>query len=245
MLTVLSDLNQLSRIFGIMGRPPADDLYRLPAKQQDYIRNFLPSNKKTPWDKVFEPKLMEMDRDYIMEMLAWTEADNPQATGDSIKQTATTLAPLMPRYDERAAYDLRKRYGNDLNNFRREFSSPQNRNDQRIARWAEEADFFWRLHLFNQHHKKEYDDFLKEKQEFFSTFPLLDSLLTFNPQKRPTAAGALADPWLAGYHSPEDEPVPSEPLPPTIFWFEKDKNDINGPDFRGKTFRDSHSYIGC
>lgn len=217
-----------------MGRPPAEDLYKLPSKQQDYIRNFLPSGKKMPWDKVFEPKLMELDRDYIMEVLAWTEADNPNASSDLIKQQASTLAQLMPRYDERAAYDLRKRYSNDLSTFRREFASSQNRNDPRIARWAEEADFFWRLHLFNQHHKKEWEDYQKERQEFFSTFPLLDELLTFNPTKRPTAAEALAHPWLAGYHSPEDEPVPSEKLSPSIFWFEKEKNGIEGHDFKGE-----------
>lgn len=217
-----------------MGRPPAEDLYKLPVKQQDYIRNFLPSGKKTPWDEVFKPKLMEMDRDYIMELLAWTEADNPQATPEAIKTSATNLAPLMPRYDEQAAYELRKRYNNDLSAFRRAMSTTQMRQDPRNVRWAEEADFFWRLHLFNQHHKKELEDYQKEREEFASTYELLDKLLTFNPTKRPTAAEALADPWLAGYHSPEDEPVPSEALPPTIFWFEKDKNAIEGHDFKGE-----------
>lgn len=220
-----------------MGRPPADDLYKLPPKQQDYIRNFLPSGKKMPWDKVFEPKLTDMDRDFVIEVLTWTEADNPSATPEAIKSSAGNLAPLVPRYDERAAYELRKRYNNDLGAFRREFGAPEKRADARVARWAEEADFFWRLHLFNQHHGKEWEDFHKEKAEFFSTFNLLDSLLTFNPGKRPTAAQALAHAWLSGYHSPEDEPVPDRALPPTIFWFEKDKNQIEGPDFKGKIAR--------
>jgi p38 MAP kinase len=36
---------------------------------------------------------------------------------------------------------------------------------------------------------------------------LLERMLVFDPQKRVTAAEALAHPYLAEYHDPEDEPV--------------------------------------
>lgn len=228
-------MNQLSLIFDTMGRPPAQDLYRLPPKQQDYIRNFLPSGQKKPWDEVFKRKLQDMDREYIMKVLKW---ENPNISDDAsraIEQTATTLAPLVPRYDEGATFDLRMKYNDQYHTFRREIDKTQNRANPNITRWIEEADFFWKFSKYNETHDKEWDDYKNELKEFRSTYPLLDALLTFNPAKRPTAAAALAHPWLAGYHSPEDEPVPLEALPPTIFWFEKEKNGIEGHDFRGKT----------
>ncbi|KAH7705514.1 mitogen-activated protein kinase 1 [Aphelenchoides avenae] len=69
----------------------------------------------------------------------------------------------------------------------------------------------------------------REKQSWQSLYPnadpraldLLDRMLTFNPHKRISIDDALAHPYLAAYHDPNDEPVCETP-----FTFEMELDDL-------------------
>ena len=70
----------------------------------------------------------------------------------------------------------------------------------------------------------------KSAQPLASRFPraapaairLLERLLAFDPSRRPTCEEALLDPYFAGLHNPEREPV-AEPISKLEFEFEKRK----------------------
>ncbi|KAH7699191.1 MAPK protein [Aphelenchoides avenae] len=69
----------------------------------------------------------------------------------------------------------------------------------------------------------------KKKQAWQSFYPnadpgaldLLDRMLTFNPHKRISVDDALAHPYLAPYHDPNDEPICEKP-----FTFEMEIDDL-------------------
>jgi mitogen-activated protein kinase 1/3 len=82
---------------------------------------------------------------------------------------------------------------------------------------------------------------------------MLENLLTFNPARRLTVEGALAHPYLAQYHDPEDEVVkPSNlcglskrvfpqpiaaPIPQEFFDFDKlPKEQLSRDLLKGKEF---------
>ena len=56
----------------------------------------------------------------------------------------------------------------------------------------------------------------------------------FDPKKRITAAEALAHPYLAAYHDPQDEPVADEP-----FDWSFSEADLPLDSWKGKTYSDS------
>ncbi|SCZ98673.1 BZ3500_MvSof-1268-A1-R1_Chr3-1g05540 [Microbotryum saponariae] len=55
---------------------------------------------------------------------------------------------------------------------------------------------------------------------------LMEKCLTFDPKKRITVEQALAHPYLANYHDPDDEPV-APPLEPSFFDFDHQKDSIS------------------
>lgn len=260
-----ADLNQLTLIFDILGRPPAQDLWRLPQRQQEYIRTALPSGTKTPWNYVFYRKLKhDLPVDYIVGLLDHVYGpielpplDEKKADAALIaarkkeeaaliaarKQEAHSYLDLMIRYDDKnsaqdreVAQALRNRWKHDYAAFQRGTRRYHQSADPDERNQAMEANFFWKLSEYRETHADVYQNLLEELAHFPDAYPLLDELLTFNPAKRPTAMQALAHPWLAGYHNEDDEPVPKkDDMKSTIFWFEKQKNGFDKQDLQGKT----------
>jgi len=87
----------------------------------------------------------------------------------------------------------------------------------------------------------------KPAQSFAARFPnanpagvkLLERLLAFDPTKRPTADEALLDPYFAGLHNPEREPV-AEQISKLDFEFEKRK--LSTDDVRDLIYREVLEY---
>ena len=90
------------------------------------------------------------------------------------------------------------------------------------------------LHGIRQDKARKYVERLKpmKRKKFSRVFPqasrvaldLLDQLLVFDPQRRLGVGEALAHPYLAALHCPEDEPT-AEPLRARDFEFERHKLD--------------------
>ncbi len=85
----------------------------------------------------------------------------------------------------------------------------------------------------------------RKKVSFAMLFPasnplavdLMEKMLTFNPSKRITVEEALAHPYLALYHDPEDEPV-AAPLPPDFFDFDKKKDQLTIEELKQMLYKE-------
>lgn len=79
----------------------------------------------------------------------------------------------------------------------------------------------------------------RKKRDFATLFPnasahavdFLNCTLTFDPKKRITVEEALAHPYLANYHDPDDEPV-APPLEPSFFDFDLAKDSITREELK-------------
>ncbi|KAK4699799.1 hypothetical protein P7C70_g6458, partial [Phenoliferia sp. Uapishka_3] len=83
----------------------------------------------------------------------------------------------------------------------------------------------------------------RKKRDFATLFPnaspqavdFLKCTLTFDPKQRITVEEALAHPYLANYHDPDDEPV-APPLEPSFFDFDLAKDSITREELKKLLF---------
>ncbi|KAJ7170013.1 CMGC/MAPK protein kinase [Mycena filopes] len=91
---------------------------------------------------------------------------------------------------------------------------------------------------------------IRKRRAFPTLFPnaspaaidFLTKTLTFDPKKRMTVEEALAHPYLAAYHDPEDEPV-FAPLSPSYFQFDMEKDNLSKDQLKELLYEEVLSFV--
>lgn len=206
-----------------------DDFYSI---KSSHARNFIRSMqffKRIPWETIFEGPLRQIHTEYIAKIYGWDR--DPVSRPTNYEEEVVEKAAMLKHYDPAATKQLRSQCGNDMNVYWskiREMATQPGWNLD-AEQVAKRDEFLWQKQMLDETDPEAERDRL----DYMRGIEFLDKLLAFNPVKRPSAADAMFDPWVSGYHDPNDEPT-APPVPDDFFFFDKTKDKISLATYKRK-----------